>query len=140
MERPLKASDVEKAVRSLVTAQRTNLGVEVTVPVAYGDGELTSVVVETTPMGFWVHDAGFSAMRLTSAGVALSRNVSLRLNEYCHRYHCTFSEGRVAAAPMEDVAQAVSLVANASRSVADYVYELRRESEFDFRSMVFEKL
>jgi hypothetical protein len=141
METPLKASDIEKAVRSLITAQRTNLGIEVTVPVAYGDGELTSVVVETTPDGLLVHDAGFSAMRLTSAGMALSRHVMLRLNEFCHRYHCAFSEGRVySLATVNNIAQVICLVANSSRSVADYVYEIRRQSEYDFRAAVFERL
>jgi hypothetical protein len=137
----LKAADIEKAIRSLITAERTNLGIEVTVPVAYGDGELTSVVVENNGGVFRVHDAGFSAMRLTSAGVTLSRSVILRLNEYCQRYHCAFSDGRVSAsAAADNIAQAVCLVANASRSVADYVYEIRRQSEFDFRTMVFDKL
>jgi hypothetical protein len=137
----LKASDVEKAVRSLITAERTNLGIEVTIPVAYGDGELASVIVENNGDSFRIHDAGFSAMRLTSAGIALSRSVILRLNEYCQRYHCTFSDGRVSApAAMDNVAQAACLVANASRAVADYVYEIRRQSEFDFRTVVFDKL
>lgn len=141
MDEPLKASDVEKAIRSLITAERTNLGIEVTVPVAYGDGELTSVVVETAQDGLLVHDAGFAAMRLTGAGVALSRHVNLRLNEFCKRYHCSFSEGRVfASATQDSIAQIVCLVANASRSVADYVYELRRQSEYDFRAVVFDRL
>ncbi|QWG23615.1 hypothetical protein KMZ93_01290 [Bradyrhizobium sediminis] len=141
MAAQLKASEVEKAIRALITAERTNLGIEVTVPVAYGDGELASVVVENNGDSFRVHDAGFSAMRLTGAGVALSRSVVHRLNEYCQRYHCTFSDGRVSAsAAVDNVAQAVCLVANASRAVADYVYEIRRQSEFDFRTMVFDKL
>jgi hypothetical protein len=141
METPLKASDVEKAIRSLITAESTNLGIEVTIPVAYGDGELTSVVVETTPAGLMVHDAGFSAMRLSAAGVALSRHVNLRLSEFCRRYHCSFSEGRVfASATHDSIAQVVCLVSNASRSVADYVYELRRQSEYDFRALVFDSL
>jgi hypothetical protein len=137
----LKASDVEKALRSLITAERTNLGIEVTVPVAFGDGELASVVIEDAGDTLRVNDAGFSAMRLASAGVTLSRSVVIRLNEYCQRYHCTFSDGRVSAsADATTVAAAACLVANASRAVADYVYEIRRESEFDFRTMVFDKL
>lgn len=137
----MKASDVEKAVRALVTAQRTNLGIEVTVPVAYGDGELASVVIETTQDGLLVHDAGFSAMRLTSAGISLSRNVAARLADFCRRYHCSFSEGRVySRATPDGVAQVACLVANASRSVADYVYEIRRQSEYDFRAIVFERI
>jgi hypothetical protein len=139
MDKLLRASDVEKPVRALITAQSTKF--EVAVPVAYGDGELTSVTVETSDSGFAVHDAGFAAMRLTSAGVVFSRHVSLRLNELCHRYHCAFSSGRVSAPALtEELPQVICLVANASRSVADYVYELRRQAESDFRTIVFERL
>jgi hypothetical protein len=141
MATQLKAADVEKAVRALITAEKTNLGIEVTLPVAYGDGELASVVVEREGDGFVAHDAGFSAMRLSSAGVSLSRHVVHRLNEYAQRYRCVFAEGRVSAqAEMDDMAQVVCLVANASRSVADYAYEIRRQADFDFKSTVFEKL
>jgi hypothetical protein len=90
----LEAAEIEKAIRALVTAERTNLGVEVSLPVAYGDGELVTVVIESVGSEFLVHDAGFSAMRLTSSGVSISKNVTHRLNEFCHRYHCTFRAGR----------------------------------------------
>jgi hypothetical protein len=137
----LKAKNVERAIRSLISAQRTNLGVEVTIPVAYGDGELTSVVVEVVGNGYLVHDAGFSAMRLTTAGISLTRNVVDRLNEFCRRYRCAFVDGRVtASSDVEGVAQVACLVANASRSVADYIYEIRRQAEYDFRRTVFDKL
>jgi hypothetical protein len=137
----LKVAELEKAIRALTSVQKTNLGIEVSLPVAYGDGELASIVVEQTEGGFNVHDAGFSAMRLTSAGISLSRHVAHRLNEFAQRYRCAFSEGRVTATgEIEDVPQAVCLVANASRSVADYVYEIRRQAEYDFRVVVFEKL
>ncbi|MGY4259725.1 hypothetical protein ACVI1L_006793 [Bradyrhizobium sp. USDA 4516] len=137
----MKASEIEAAVRSLVSAQETSLGYEVTVPVAYGDGELTSVVIEAVGDHLLAHDAGFAAMRLTNAGVSLSRHVSQRLNEFCHRYRCVFSNGRVSATAdsQEALPQVICLVANASRSVADYVYELRRQNEYDFRTVVFER-
>ncbi len=141
MATKLKAADIEKAIRALVTAQETNLGIEVTVPVAFGDGELASVVIEAADGGFMAHDAGFSAMRLSAAGVSLSRHVVHRLNEYAQRYRCEFLDGRVfACAGAGDMAQAVCLVANASRSVADYIYEIRRQADYDFRATVFDRL
>jgi hypothetical protein len=141
MAKTLTAADVEGAVRALISAENTNLGIEVTVPVAYGDGELVSVVVEQNNAGLTVHDAGFSGMRLSGAGISLSRNVVHRLSEFAQRYRCQFVEGRVSSsATPDDVALVVSLVANASRSVADYVYEIRRQVETDFRVVVFDKL
>jgi hypothetical protein len=137
----LTAAEIEKAVRALITAEKSNLGIEVTSPVAYGDGELVSVVVEQLESGLTVHDAGFGAMRLSSAGVLLTRTTIQRLMEFTQRYRCTFADGRVSSpATMDDVAQVVCLVANASRSVADYIYEVRRQAEANFRIVVFDKL
>ena len=110
-------------------------------PVAFGDGELVSVVVERAGERFVIHDSGFSAMRLTSAGVSLTKHVTFRLNEFSRRYRCKFVDGRVSAtASLDDIAQVACLVANAARAVADYVYELRRQAEYDFRVVVFDKL
>lgn len=137
----LTAADVEKAIRALITAEKSNLGIEVTLPVAYDDGELVSVVVEQNESGLTVHDAGFSAMRLTGAGVTLSRNIIHRLSEFAQRYRCGFVDGRVSSpATLDDVAQVACLVANAARSVADYAHEIRRQAETDFRVVVFDKL
>lgn len=137
----ISAADVEAAIRDLVVAEKTNLGIEVSVPVAYGDGTLVTVVVEQADSEFSVHDAGFSAMRLSGAGVSLSTNVTRRLAEFAARYRCSFKNGRVTAeARFDDLAQVVSLVANAARAVADYVYEIRRHAENDFRLIVIDKL
>jgi len=137
----ISASDVENAIRSLTVAEKTNLGIEISVPVAYGDGGLVTVIIEQSGSEFSVHDSGFSAMRLSSAGVSLSSHVVRRLSEQTARYKCSFKEGRVTArARLDDLAQVVCLVANAARSVADYVYEIRRHAETDFRLIVIDKL
>jgi hypothetical protein len=137
----ISAADIENAIRDLTVAEKTNLGIEVTVPVAYGDGTLVTVVIEPAPSALAVHDAGFSAMRLSGAGVSLTPNVNRRLEEFTQRYRCEFKGGRVSAfANMDDIAQVVCLVANAARAVADYVYEIRRHAETDFRLIVVDKL
>lgn len=137
----LDATDIEQAVRSLVTVEQTNFGVEVSLPVVYGDGEMVTVVVERAGGELLVHDGGFSAMRLVAAGVALSKGVGARLDEFAHRYRCTFADGRVTALrASDDLPLTVCLVANAARAVGDYVYELRRQADFDFRGAVFDKL
>lgn len=141
MTRDLTPAEVEKAIRALIAAEKTNLGIEVTLPVAFGDGELVNVVIERADDVFVIHDAGLSAMRLTSAGVSLSKHVAFRLNEFARRYQCRFADGRVttSSAP-DDVAIKACLVANAARAVADYVYEIRRQAEYDFRVALYDRL
>jgi hypothetical protein len=136
------AAEVERLVRSLTAVERTNLGIEVTVPVVYGGGELVTVVVEQTKNALVVHDASFSAMRLSNAGVSLTHHVVHRLSELAERYNCKFRDGRVTcdANSVETLPQVVALVANASRSIADYVFEIKRQAETDFRLIVIERL
>ena len=123
MAKLIEPAEIEGAIRALVAAEKTNLGIEVSVPVAYGDGEIASVIVETVANGYMVHDASSGAMRLSVAGIQLSSHVTRRLREFAHRYRCCFEDGRVqAAADIGSLPQAVCLVANASRSVADYAY------------------
>jgi hypothetical protein len=138
----LTAAEVERLVRSLTIVEKTNLGIEVTVPVAYGDGALVTVVVEQTRDAIIVHDASFSAMRLSAAGVSLSTHVVRRLSDLAQRYNCKFEQGRVTAmaSGVDELTTTIPLVANAARAVADYAYELRRQAETDFRLIVVEKL
>lgn len=138
----ITAAEVEKLLRSLTAAETTNLGIEVTLPVVYGDGELVTVIVEQTKDALIVHDASFSAMRLSNAGVSLTSTVVHRLSELAERYHCKFHDGRVTAAAdsVESLPVVVALVANASRSVADYAFEIKRQAETDFRVIVVDKL
>lgn len=141
MTREVTPAEVEKAIRALTVAEKTNLGIEVTLPVAFGDGELVSVVIEHTGDTFVIHDAGLSAMRLTSAGVSLTKHVAFRLNEFSRRYRCKFVDGRVTSdASIEAIPQVACLVANAARAVADYAYELRRQAEYDFRVVLYDRI
>jgi hypothetical protein len=141
MKSDLSPAEVEKAIRALTVAERTNLGIEVTLPVAFGDGELVTVVIERVGDAFQVHDAGLSAMRLAAVGISLSKHVAFRLNEFSRRYRCHFLDGRVTAtAALDDVAQVACLVANAARAVADYAYEIRRQAEYDFRIVLIDRL
>jgi hypothetical protein len=137
----LTVDDVERGIRALITAEQTNLGIEVAVPVVYGDGDLVTVFIEQSDSEVLVHDASYAAMRLAKHGVLLTPLVRQRLLEYAQRYRCNFEDGRVFSnATMDDVSNIVCLVANAARSVGDYVYELKRQIERDFRLIVFDKL
>jgi hypothetical protein len=141
MAQQIEPAEIERAVRALIAAETTNLGVEITVPVAYGDGELATVIIESAADGYLVHDASSGAMRLSSAGVQLNANLTRRMRESAKRYRCDFEDGRVFARSNADLLpQVICLVANASRSVADHIYEIRRQAEHDFRTEVLERL
>ncbi len=138
----LNPADFEVATRQLISARALPIGIEVTVPVAYAGGDIVSVVVEQAGDLLAVHDAGIAAMRLSSAGITLSKALSSRLAELAARFNCDFKAGRVSTSAhvSDDVAVAICLVANASRSVADYELEVRRLIETDFRFVVNETL
>ncbi len=124
MPHPLQASALEAAVRALVVAEEQSFGIEITVPVAYGDGEMVSVNVEQNGDTFSVHDAAIGSMELSASGVSLTKAVITRVSELVARFHCMFENGRVSAhCAQDDLAVTVCLVANASRSVADYINE-----------------
>jgi hypothetical protein len=137
----LSASDIERAVRVLVVAEESSLGVEVSMPVVYPGGDTVTVVVEQSSSGIVVHDSGFAAMRLSQNGISITRSIAVRLAEYAARFNCAFNGGRVTAiGDVESVGVAASLVANASRSVADYALEVKRHAESDFRNLVSDVL
>jgi hypothetical protein len=128
---------VEKAVRDFVSAEETGLGIEVSSLVAYPGGDIVNVIVECVDGALEVHDSGAAAMRLSQHGVSIGRHVSARLSSYAARFNCAFRGNRVTLkADIDSIPYAVAMVANASRSVADYALEIRRHAESDFREMV----
>jgi hypothetical protein len=141
METALSISQIEEAIRNLIVAETSNLGIEVSVPVAYPGGDLVSVVIEQTADGVLIHDAGFAAMRLSQAGIQIGKAVGARLTEYAARFDCTYSRGRVSArCDAGSIGVTAALVANAARSVADYALEIRRHAEVDFRQLLSDLL
>jgi hypothetical protein len=141
MNPDLDAGAIERAVKDLVIAEPSNLGVEVTLPVAYPGGDLITVIVERSEASVLVHDAGFASMRLANSGVKLSRSVVTRLQEYAKRFNSVFLDGRVSAkCDLDNVGICATLVANASRSVADYMLEIRHHAEADFRNTISDNL
>ncbi len=125
----------------MVTARRTSLGIEVTTPVVYPNGQLVTVAVTIERGGYVVHDAGLGAMYLSSEGIRLTRQLTSRFYELATRYGCHFIDGRMTRRCLpEQVAIAAVMVANASRSVGDQALEIKRQVESDFRIAVIERL
>lgn len=130
----ISPSEIEAASRALISARRTSLGIEVQMPVVYPTGQSVTVVVNIEGGDYIVHDAGFGAMALTSAGVALTQQLRARLSSLARHYGCDFIEGRMSrrCAP-EQVALAMALVANASRTVGDQAIEARKRPMAKFK-------
>ena len=141
MTRLLDPSDLEAASRALITACETNLGIEVTMPVVYPDGQAVNVVVTVEGGDYVVHDAGFGAMYLTNAGVRFTKQLRQPLRGLASHYECDFIEGRMSRRCTADQAAiAIALVANASRSVGDQSLETHRRAEGDFITSLSDSL
>ncbi len=141
MMRLITPDELEAAARALITARTTNLGVEVTMPVIYPNGEAVTVVVTVDGGDYMVHDAGFGAMYLTASGMKLTKQLVQRLAHLASHYGCDFIENRMTRRCTSDqLALAIAMVANASRTIGDQGLEARQRSERDFRRAVTDRL
>jgi hypothetical protein len=139
--RVVTPEEIEATARAIVSAKTTNLGIEVTTPVVYPNGNLVIVAVTIEGGEYVVHDAGFGAMYLNSAGVRLNQQLAHRFAELAARYGCEFIAGRMTRrCSPEQVAMAAVMVANASRTIGDQALEVRRQVENDFRTAVAERV
>jgi hypothetical protein len=136
----LTPQEIETASRAIITARESSMGIEITTPVIYPNGECVTVTVAMEGAEYVVHDAGLGAMYLTAEGVRIGRQLSERLAALAARYECEFIEGRMMRrCSTDEVAIAAMLVANASRTVGDQAVEVRRQSESEFRYAVSER-
>src|SRR3954447_20237310 len=133
--------DIEAAAHAIISAKRTSLGIEVTMPVVYPNGELVTVAVTVESGEYIVHDAGLGTMYLNSMGVRLTRQLTRRFAELASRYGCQFISGRMTRRCLpEQVAMAAVMVANASRTIGDQALEIKRQSDSEFRVAVIERI
>lgn len=133
---------LEAACRELVSVRKTNLGLEIQLPVIYPSGDLVTVVVAPFEGGFMVHDGGFAAMLLANHGVNLTSNSRAKIDVLSRHYGCLFLHDRMQkSASYDQLPLAVSVVANASRTIGDQILaEGRRQPLFSFRQEVIEKV
>ncbi len=137
----LTARDLEAACRALVHVQRSNLGLEVQLPVIYPNGDFVTVVV--TPHGdeFIVHDAGFAAMTLANHGVKTSPKLRARIDTLAKHFGCEFLNDRMSrVSPRDQLSLAVAVVANASRTIADQLLQTHPQPIFSFRQQVIDRV
>lgn len=130
-------SDIKRAICELTVVTRTNIGLEVTVPVIYPDGELANVIVDRDEEGVLVHDASGGVMHLSAVGVKLTGALQSKYREFAAKYGCEFAAGRVFRRCEENqIGLAAALVANASKAIADQSLETKRRIETAFRDAV----
>lgn len=141
MMHPISHEELEAAARALISARKTNLGIEVSMPVIYPSGKAVTVVVTVEGNEYIVHDAGYGAMYLTDSGVNLTKQLTKRLVSLAAHYGCDFIENRMTRrCSVEQVALATAMVANASRTIGDQTLEVRRRLEHDFSEAVSQRL
>lgn len=141
MSMTITAAEVEAAVRGLIVATPTNMGFDVSVPVMYPGGDLTTVTVSADGDGYLVHDSSSAMTFLASVGVRLAPDARRKLLAVVAKYGCEWSGERVIRRCSRDqIPAAAAVVANASRAIADHALEVRRRAESDFREAVSEKI
>jgi len=138
----LTLSDIEAGARAMIRARVFPLGIEVTTPVVYPNGDCIAVVVAPEmDGGYVVHDAGLGAMYVTGEGVQLSRDLRARIAATIARYDCQFESARIVRrCKSDEVPTSIMLVANASRSAGDMAAETRRQSENHFRAVLTNRI
>lgn len=135
------AKSLEAACRQLIRVQRSNLGLEVQLPVIYPGGDLATVVVTQENGKTIVHDGGFAAMSLATAGVALTSKLRVHVAALSKHYHCEFLNDRmVKVASADELPLVVAVVANASRTIADLLLQTRAQPLFNFRQEVIDRV
>lgn len=129
--------NLEAACRELVRVERSSLGLEVQLPVIYPNGDLVTVVVAEENDRIVVHDAGFAAMTLATAGIAITRKMRDRIISLSKHYGCEFSNERMTKlAKADELPIVVAVVANASRTIADQLLQTHAQPLFTFRQEV----
>jgi hypothetical protein len=132
---------LEAACRDLVRVQRTSLGFEVQLPVIYPNGDLVAVVVTQEGGQTIVHDGGFAAMTLATAGVAITKKMKARMLALSNHYGCEFTNDRMLkVAKEDDLPLVVAVVANASRTIADQMLQTHAQPLFSFRQEVIDRV
>lgn len=141
MSEPLSAGAVENKARSLIGARSTALGIEITTPIVYPDGDCVLVIVAQEAGRYLVHDVGIGSMKLSREGIAIGREMRERLVVVAARYDCLFHADRMSrSCSCDEIATSIMLVANASRTVGDIASEARRQSENSFRYVLTERV
>ncbi len=141
MSRELTPAELEAAAQTLITARPTNLGIEVSMPVIYPNGEAVTVVVTVEGGEHIVHDAGFGAMQLTASGVKLTKRLSRRLANLASHYGCEFIANRTTRrCAVDQLALAMAMVANASRTIGDQALDIRQRADQSFVRSVKERI
>lgn len=132
---------IEQVARSLIQAQQTSLGTEVTTHVVYPNGEQVRAIVSCEGNGFEISDGSFASIYLANEGFKLSSAQYDRAKSAVEHYGCVYKRGVVSLrCGLDSLADSIALVANASRALADFGLDARRATDGDFRLSVIDRL
>lgn len=128
-------------VAALVSVRPSRDGYLVELPVLYPTGDLVAIEVMPEGSGFLVTDSGHATMALLSHGANLTTTLEKRLASLAAHYGCEYQSGRMfKRVEADEVAITTSIVANASRSIADQILSLPAMPIIDFRIEALEAI
>ncbi|MBF0375323.1 MAG: hypothetical protein HQL39_18155 [Alphaproteobacteria bacterium] len=132
---------IEGIARASIEATTTNMGVEISMPLVYPNGQGVAVTVERNGDRYAVHDAGSGMMYLATCGVAMTKRLAVETRRLAASYGCELQNGRVytACAP-DQIETALVLVANASRAIGDEARQAVRVRDVAFQERLARQL
>jgi hypothetical protein len=129
------AVELQKQISELISVTQNGKDMQVGMPLVYPNGESVVVTVSPHSEGLVVHDSGLGSMCLATHGVNITKNMTARLTKIAEHYGCTFSHGRMSrGSDAGDLAMAVAIVANASRSIGDHLLYVAEQPIVDFKT------
>ena len=135
------AEQLLKDTCGMMNTFESNLGIEVSLPALYPNGEHVVVILRAIDgENVLLHDGGFSLQAISPMGLSLQKNAIKHIIQYAARMGCSFENGRVTRkCPTTKVAAAAMTVSNVCLYVASQ-FQVMQEVKKDFDSIVREAL
>ena len=109
--------------------------------VLFVSGDSVQVLISPGTNDYIVSDQSSAAMYLESHGVTIGSKLQHNFENLTQRFGCSFMSNRVQRrCYIDQLPVAILMVANASRLVGDYVLDIRREPDKDFKRAVSDNL
>ena len=116
-------------------------GLHVNTGVLFLSGDCVQVSVDSDPDGYLVSDHCLAAMYLELHGLTIGTKLRHSFSNYAQKYGCEFKSNCVQKTCTTDqIPIAIAMVANASKSIGDYIIEPRRREDTGFKQQVSAKL
>ena len=144
----VKVNIIELDIKSLQSElcnqfaiKKVEHGLVVNTGIIFVGGDSVQVLISDHKTGYLVSDQSSAAVYLESHGISIGSKLQHNFSKHAQRYGCGYVGNRVErTCSAEQLPVAILMVANASRLIGDYVLEIRRQVDKEFKRAVTDKL